>query len=103
VRGEEIAGLLHHVARLGNHLAVLAANLNSRTTFSHGDFNYNGTVDIGDFAILAAKFNQSLPAARRAPAGPSRVFGGRLISQMLDGAGRRRLTHRPNLIGANLV
>jgi hypothetical protein len=43
--------------------AILAARFNLPGTFSQGDFNYNGTVEIGDFAILASRFNTSLPAA----------------------------------------
>lgn len=42
--------------------ALLAANFNIASTWSRGDFNYSGTTDIGDFALLAANFNRSLPA-----------------------------------------
>ena len=42
--------------------AVLAARFNLPGTFSQGDFNYDGTTEIGDFAILASKFNTGLPA-----------------------------------------
>jgi len=48
--------------------ATLAAHFNlSPRQWIQGDFNYNGTVEIGDFAILASRFNTELPAAR--PAG----------------------------------
>lgn len=40
--------------------SILAANFNQPATFSGGDFNYNGTTEIGDFSILASKFNQGL-------------------------------------------
>jgi hypothetical protein len=48
--------------------AILAAKFNQSGTFSEGDFNYSGSVDIQDFSILASKFNTTLPAARP-PAG----------------------------------
>lgn len=44
--------------------AVLAARFNQPGTFSQGDFNYDGSTDIADFSLLASKFNTSLPAAR---------------------------------------
>ena len=44
--------------------SVLASRFNLPGTFSQGDFNYSGTTEIGDFAILASKFNTTLPAAR---------------------------------------
>lgn len=43
--------------------AVLAANFNQPGTFGDGDFDYSGTVNISDFAILASKFNTNLPPA----------------------------------------
>ena len=43
--------------------ALLAANFNRPGTFSQGDFNYSGTVELGDFSILASRMNQSLPPA----------------------------------------
>lgn len=42
--------------------AILAANFNREGFFNDGDFNYSGVVEIGDFAILASKFNTTLPA-----------------------------------------
>jgi uncharacterized delta-60 repeat protein len=47
--------------------AILAGRFNLSGTFSQGDFNYDGTTDIGDFAILASKFNTTLSAAARMP------------------------------------
>jgi hypothetical protein len=47
--------------------SVLASRFNIPGTFSNGDFNYNGTTEIGDFALLASKFNTQLPAARTNP------------------------------------
>ncbi|MCS7034209.1 MAG: hypothetical protein NZ561_09465 [Phycisphaerae bacterium] len=49
--------------------AILAARFNLAGTFTQGDFNYNGVTELGDFAILAGKFNATLPA----PAGLPRV------------------------------
>jgi hypothetical protein len=41
--------------------ALLAANFNSPgTIWSTGDFDYDGTTGIGDFALLAANFNRSM-------------------------------------------
>jgi hypothetical protein len=41
----------------------LASNFNATgQTWQHGDFNYDGTVDLTDFTILAANFNYTLPA-----------------------------------------
>lgn len=48
--------------------ARLAANFNQLPRgFEDGDFDYSGVVSIADFSILAARFNQSLPGARGAP------------------------------------
>jgi hypothetical protein len=47
---------------------VLATNFNQPgpKTFRLGDFNYNGTVDNADLAILAARWQQTLaPPPRR--------------------------------------
>lgn len=41
--------------------SLLAANFNQNGIWSRGDFNYDGTINISDFAALAANFNQSLP------------------------------------------
>lgn len=43
--------------------SILAAKFNQSGGFADGDFDFNGTVNISDFAILAAKFNTSLPPA----------------------------------------
>jgi RHS repeat-associated protein len=45
--------------------SVLAARFNQPGVFSEGDFNYSGTVEIGDFALLAGKFNTTLPPVPR--------------------------------------
>ena len=51
--------------------SILASRFNLPGTFSQGDFNYTGMTEIGDFAILASKFNTSLsPARGGAPAAP---------------------------------
>ena len=52
--------------------AIVAGRFNQPGSFSQGDFNYDGTTDIGDFAILAAKFNLALPVLRSPPAGDPR-------------------------------
>jgi hypothetical protein len=39
--------------------AILAANFNQPGGWSKGNSNYDATVDIGDFALLAANFNQA--------------------------------------------
>lgn len=50
--------------------SILAARFNQPGGFSEGDFNYSGTVEIGDFAILAARFNTALTlSAARRPNG----------------------------------
>lgn len=49
--------------------SILAANFNQLGTFGEGDFNYSGTVDIADFALLGSRFNTSLPPARAPVAG----------------------------------
>lgn len=41
--------------------SILASRFNLPGTFSQGDFNYDGITNISDFAILASKFNTSLP------------------------------------------
>mgnify|MGYP001273023856 CR=1 FL=1 len=44
--------------------SILAANFNQpNRRWATGDFNYDGNAGIGDFALLAANFNQTLPAA----------------------------------------
>ena len=47
---------------------ILAANFNeSGRNFSQADFSYDGVVDLTDFTILASRFNQTL----NAPAAPA--------------------------------
>ena len=48
------------VVNIGD-FAILAGRFNAVGFFSNGDFDYSGRVDIADFAILASKFNQTLP------------------------------------------
>jgi len=44
--------------------SILAANFNQpNRRWATGDFNYDGSAGIGDFALLAANFNQTLPTA----------------------------------------
>ncbi|MCS7033609.1 MAG: peptidoglycan DD-metalloendopeptidase family protein [Phycisphaerae bacterium] len=49
------------VVNMGD-FSILAARFNQPATFSQGDFNYNGLAEIGDFGLLASRFNTSLPA-----------------------------------------
>lgn len=42
--------------------ARLAAAFNTAGGWSKGDFDHNGTINISDFSLLAANFNQSIPA-----------------------------------------
>lgn len=42
--------------------ARLAANFNTPSLWYNGDFNYDGTTNITDFALLAANFNKTLAA-----------------------------------------
>ena len=44
--------------------SILAGRFNQPGTFGQGDFNYDGQVGIGDFSILAGRFNTILPPAR---------------------------------------
>lgn len=55
--------------------ALLAANFNRPGTFSHGNFDYTGNTDIADFAILAAKFNTTLPGSTPARSGVASAPG----------------------------
>ena len=56
---------------------ILRARLNQSGTFSQGDFNYNGRIEIRDFVLLARRFNATVaaasPAARTAPALPQSI------------------------------
>lgn len=49
--------------------SILAANFNSPGQWFRGDFNYDGTVNIADFSALAANFNRSVAASATARAG----------------------------------
>lgn len=46
-----------------NDFALLAANFNRPSRWFGGDFNYDSQTTLGDFALLAQRFNQSLDAA----------------------------------------
>lgn len=43
--------------------SVLAASFNQPGAWVKGDFDYNGTINISDFSLLAANFNKSLAAS----------------------------------------
>jgi parallel beta-helix repeat protein len=47
--------------------SIVATRFNLPGTFSQGNFNYDALTDIGDFAILASKFNTALPAPSGLP------------------------------------
>ena len=47
--------------------SVLAANFNQPGDWLSADFDGSGTTAIGDFSLLAANFNQTAPAARVSP------------------------------------
>lgn len=55
---------------------VLAARFNQPGTFAEGDFDYTGTVDVDDFAILASRFNGVLPSS---PGVGPRMFSGNQV------------------------
>lgn len=58
--------------------ALLAANFNvSGTRWSSGNFNFDAQTDISDFATLAANFNTSIPADL-----PRALFGEELIAEI---------------------
>ena len=52
---------LDRLVNIGD-FSLLAASFNQPSYWARGDFNYDGVTAIGDFALLAANFNQSLPA-----------------------------------------
>ena len=59
-----------------NDFAKLAANFNATGRYwYHGDFDYNGTVNLADFGRFAANFNQSLPALTARVEVPEPVCG----------------------------
>lgn len=53
---------LNNSVNIGD-FATLAARFNSPGRWTAGDFDYDGQVAISDFALLAANFNQSLPSS----------------------------------------
>jgi hypothetical protein len=74
-----------------NDFALLAANFNTPSRWSRGDFNYDGNANISDFALLAANFNQSLPAdlPRSGSAVPEPASLA-AVAMIATSAGRRR-------------
>lgn len=55
--------------------ALLAANFNQPGAWSKGDSNYDGVVNISDFSLLASNFNQSAAALPRGAAVPEPAMG----------------------------
>ncbi|MCS7033439.1 MAG: proprotein convertase P-domain-containing protein, partial [Phycisphaerae bacterium] len=51
--------------------AALGASFNTAGDWFQGNFNYDGLIDLSDFALLAANFNQSLPGGAPRPSGGS--------------------------------
>jgi hypothetical protein len=74
--------------------SILAARFNLPGTFSQGDFNYSGATEIGDFAILASKFNTSLPAAR-SPSPRAAAGERRTVADAIDRLSDELLEIRP--------
>lgn len=75
--------------------ARLAAGFNQPSTWSGGDFNYDGTTGIADFSLLAANFNLSLPALLpRGATVPETTAGGAFAVAAMLGARRRRAATR---------
>lgn len=68
--------------------ATLAAAFNTSGSWSNGDFNYDGTVNISDFSLLAANFNRTLGAPR--PAVPEPAAIGAVLALALVGKRNRR-------------
>jgi hypothetical protein len=67
---------------------IVAGNFGSSgATFSQGDFNHDGQVNLLNFNILAARFGQALPAAAAVRVGGQAAwtgFGQRLIEGLED-------------------
>ena len=40
---------------------IVGRNFNNRGTFARGDFNFDGNVNLCDFALLAGQLNSKLP------------------------------------------
>ena len=73
--------------------ARMAGNFNRPANFSGGDFDYSGVVGVSDFALLASRFNltlppadnATLPAARSvAPSGSRPGEAGRWAERIID-------------------
>src|SRR6185503_1990655 len=45
--------------------SVLASRFNQPGNWSQGDYNYSGQVDIADFSLLASRFNTSVASLPR--------------------------------------
>lgn len=71
--------------------ALLAANFNTPSSWARGDFNYDGTAGIADFSLLAANFNLTLPAGLpRAMAVPEPAAGLLVAGAAAANLARRR-------------
>lgn len=68
---------------------ILAANFNQASQWVRGDFNYSGATDIDDFGLLAANFNASLPAAARAAVPEPALMTAMFALPLLVGRRRR--------------
>lgn len=83
-----------------NDFSILAARFNQPGTFSQGDFNYDGITNINDFSILAAKFNTSLPALRDMPEDSRAIVpGAGVVGGRLTSNSKALFNDRQNLIG----
>jgi hypothetical protein len=67
--------------------ALLGAKFNQAGLWNDGDFNYDGTVNIGDFSLLAANFNRSVAARPGAVPEPTTLG---LLAVAATGLIRRR-------------
>lgn len=80
---------LDRVVNIGD-FALLAANFNQPSYWARGDFTYDGTTGIGDFALLAANFNQSLPATGARPVAVPEAAAGGAVAGLVACLRRRR-------------
>ena len=71
--------------------AVLAANFNAGNRWwGDGDFNFDGTVGIADFALLAANFNRTQPTDGPRAAVPDPTGGASIGAGLIVATVRRR-------------
>lgn len=78
-------GNLDGTVNIGD-FAVLASNFNLPGDWVDGDFNYNGQVTIADFAQLAAHFNLSLPGGLPDSARPASAVPEAALSSVAGAA-----------------